>query len=121
MNWIFDNDRPIYIQLIEQLKIFIISGMYKPGEKLPSVRDLAIETKVNPNTMQKALAELETSGIVYTQRTSGKFVTGDTKLLESIKKELALKKITVFLQDMQGLGFSNKETIEYFLKNGKDD
>ena len=73
----FNNEQPIYIQLVEQLKIKIISGKLPSGERLPSVRELALMTKVNPNTMQKALAELEETGLIYTERTNGKFVTTD--------------------------------------------
>lgn len=80
MNFIFDNDRPIYIQLVEQLKQYIVSARLKPGERLPSVRDLAMESKVNPNTMQKALSELEDDKLIYTERTNGKFVTDDSRV-----------------------------------------
>ena len=69
MKFEFDNNIPIYIQLVEQLKIYIISGKIKPGERLPSVRDLALQTKVNPNTMQKALVELEELNLIYTENT----------------------------------------------------
>ncbi len=117
MNWVFDNERPIYLQLVEQLKILIISGKFKAGEKLPSVRDLAFETHVNPNTMQKALNELENSKILYTQRTSGKFVTTDKKLLEKLKNELALKYGKQFFENMNNLGFSYDEAIEYLKKS----
>ena len=75
MNFIFDNDRPIYIQLVEQLKEYIVSGTFKAGEKLPSVREFAMQIKVNPNTVQKALAEIENQKLIYTERTNGKFVT----------------------------------------------
>ena len=77
MTWHFDNDRPIYTQLLEQILFLIVSGQYPPGSKLPSVRDLASEASVNPNTMQRALTELERSGLIYSQRTSGRFVTED--------------------------------------------
>ncbi len=117
MNWIFDNDRPIYIQLVEQLKIFIVTGAYKCGEKLPSVRELAFETKVNPNTMQKALLELENYGIIYTQRTSGKFVTEDKNLIEKLRKEIAKEKLNEFLDIMKRLGYNNDKIIEYLTKN----
>ena len=75
MPWELDNDRPIYLQLMERIQQDIVSGIYKPGDRLPSVRDLAVEAAVNPNTMQKALSELERSGLVYSQRTSGRFIT----------------------------------------------
>ena len=80
MNFIFDNDRPIYIQLVEQLKQEIVSGKIKPGERMLSVRELAAITKVNPNTMQKALSELESEKLIYTERTNGKFVTENKEL-----------------------------------------
>ena len=73
MPWELDNDRPIYLQLMERIQQDIVSGIYKPGDRLPSVRDLAVEAAVNPNTMQKALSELERSGLVYSQRTSGRY------------------------------------------------
>ena len=81
MPWELDNDRPIYLQLMERIQHDIISGVYKPGDKIPSVRDLALDAAVNPNTMQKALSELERSGLLYSQRTSGRFITDDEKLL----------------------------------------
>lgn len=113
MNFIFDNDRPIYVQLVEQLKLYIVSKKLEPGSRLPSVRDLALQTKVNPNTMQKALTELETEKLIYTERTNGKFVTTDTKLIEKIKKEFAKEKTEKYLSDMEKLGISRQETIEY--------
>ena len=82
MKFVFDNDRPIYIQLVEQLRLFILSGKLSEGERLPSVRELAVIAKVNPNTMQKALVELEDDKLIYTERTNGKFVTDDKKLLK---------------------------------------
>ena len=85
MPWELDNDRPIYLQLMERIQQDIVSGIYKPGDRLPSVRDLAVEAAVNPNTMQKALSELERSGLVYSQRTSGRFITEDTQLLDEMK------------------------------------
>ena len=77
MNWQFSNDAPIYAQLIGQIRAGIVSGAFSPGERLPSVRDLAMEAGVNPNTMQRALTELERDGLVYSQRTSGRYVTED--------------------------------------------
>lgn len=109
MQFIFKNDRPIYIQLVEQLEIYIISGHFPPGEKLPSVRDLAIAAKVNPNTMQKALQELEDKRLIITERTNGKFVTDDEKYLRKSRDKLAESKIKKFLEEMQELGFSYNE------------
>ena len=89
MTWHFENDRPIYTQLLEQIRLRIISGIYAAGSRLPSVRELAADASVNPNTMQKALSELEQSGIIYSQRTSGRFVTEDTAMIEHVKEEIA--------------------------------
>lgn len=113
MNWYFDNERPIYKQLIEQLTVFIISGECEPGSKLASVRDLALESKVNPNTMQRALQELESIGLIYTNRTNGKYVCDDNKLIEKIKKEMAKSNVEIFLANMAKLGIDKKETIKY--------
>lgn len=111
MPWNLNSNRPIFIQLIEIIQIDIISGKYAPGGKLPSVRDLAAEAAVNPNTMQKALSELERSGLVFSQRTSGRFITEDTKMIEELKSRLAKEKIEQFLENMQQLGYQKEETI----------
>ena len=92
MPWNLDSSRPIYLQIIERVQMDIITGRYQPGDKLPSVRDLAQEAAVNPNTMQKALSELERSGLIYSQRTSGRFITEDKELIHQMKKELAAQK-----------------------------
>lgn len=118
MDYIFDNDRPIYIQLVEKLRLEIISNKLKPGERIPSVRELALTTRVNPNTMQKALAELENEGLIYTERTNGKFVTTNKELIEKIKKELAEEKVNNYLQDMKNIGISYKEAVEYLQELG---
>ena len=75
MTWNLTGDRPIWLQLMERLQLGIVTGEYQAGERLPSVRELAAEAAVNPNTMQKALTELERSGLLYAQRTAGRFVT----------------------------------------------
>ena len=110
MPWNLNSSRPIFI-LIEIIQIDIISGKYAPGGKLPSVRDLAAEAAVNPNTMQKALSELERSGLVFSQRTSGRFITEDTKMIEELKSRLAKEKIEEFLENMQQLGYQKEETV----------
>ena len=89
MQWQFSNDAPIYTQLIQQIKVGIVTGAFPPGERLPSVRDLATEAGVNPNTMQRALAELERDGLVYSQRTAGRFVTEDNTMINQAKRSLA--------------------------------
>ena len=114
----FDNERPIYIQLVEKLELEIISGKLKAGDRIPSVRELAISMKVNPNTMQKALQELETKGLIYTERTNGKFVTNDSKLIEKKKKELAKNKVQNYLTDMNKIGISYEEAVKYLQEMG---
>lgn len=109
MKWNLSADRPIYAQLIEQITSAIVAGEYQPGEKLPSVRDLAEEAAVNPNTMQKALAELERSGLVYTQRTAGRYITEDKAMLKKIKEDIALTQIHQFLEQMSRLGLTPQE------------
>ena len=111
MSWQFTADRPIYSQLVEYLCVFIINGRYQAGGRLPSVRDLAAEAKVNPNTMQRALAELENSGLVYADRTSGRFVTEDTEMIRSTKQQLALKRIEQFFAEMESLGISWQQAL----------
>lgn len=105
------SDRPIYAQLIEKLQLDIITGHYKPGEKLPSVRDLASEASVNPNTMQKALSELERSGLVYAQRTSGRFITDDQELIKNTRNELARMQIRDFIRTMRQFDLDDDEIL----------
>lgn len=111
MPWDLKSDRPIYAQLIEQMELKICSGVYPPGSKLPSVRDLAQEASVNPNTMQRALAKLEEDGIVYTNRTSGRFITEDANMINQVKNKLAQEQIQEFLEKMKRLGFEKKDIL----------
>lgn len=109
MPWNLDSSRPIYLQIIERVQMDIITGRYQPGDKLPSVRDLAQEAAVNPNTMQKALSELERSGLIYSQRTSGRFITEDKELIHQMKKELATAEVSAFVAHMKQLGITPEE------------
>ena len=109
MPWNLDSSRPIYLQIIERVQMDIITGRYQPGDKLPSVRDLAQEAAVNPNTMQKALSELERSGLIYSQRTSGRFITEDKELINQMKKELAAAEVSAFVAHMKQLGITPEE------------
>lgn len=120
MKWVFNKDRPIYSQIIEQMQLFIVSGALKPGDKLQSVRELAQEAEVNPNTMQRALSELERTGLVYANRTSGRYITDDIKVIENVKESIARKSITEFLDNMKNIGFSKNETIE-LIQNLKEE
>lgn len=112
MIWNFDNERPIYSQIVEHIKFFIISGELKPGQKIPSVRDLATDAGVNPNTMQRALSELERTELVYSNRTSGRFITEDEDIIKMTKKEIADKNIKLFLENMNKIGYDKNETID---------
>ena len=111
MKWQFSSDAPIYSQLIAQIKVGIVSGAFPPGERLPSVRDLATEAGVNPNTMQRALTELERDGLVYSQGTAGRFVTEDRNMNNAAKRGLAEHHIQVFLAAMRQLGYQQEEMI----------
>ncbi|MCI9026065.1 MAG: GntR family transcriptional regulator [Dorea sp.] len=111
MTWNLDNNIPIYLQIMERIQRDIISGRYRPGDKLPSVRELAVEAAVNPNTMQKALSELERGGLVYSQRTSGRFITEDEELLKELKKERAGRYLAEFVENMYNLGLKDDEIL----------
>ena len=113
MELTFDNNIPIYIQLLEYLKIYIISGVFKSGEKLPSVREFATTFKVNPNTMQKALAELEDMNLIYTERTNGKYVTENKELIDKLKDEYALTLAKSYFQGMKRIGLGKADSIKY--------
>ena len=113
MEFTFDNNIPIYIQLLEYLKIYLISGVFKSGDKLPSVREFATTFKVNPNTMQKALSELESMKLIYTERTNGKYVTKDNKLIEKLKDEYAVSLAMSYFQGMKKIGLGKADSIKY--------
>ena len=116
----FENNIPIYIQLVEQLKIDIISGKLKPGDRLTSVREFALNLKVNPNTMQKALQELEDLKLIYTERTNGKYVTDDEELISIFKKKHALELSNKYFLGMENIGFNRDDVIEYLKSLGGD-
>ena len=109
MAWILNSDRPIYAQILEVIQLRIITGQYGPGEKIPSVRELATEAGVNPNTMQKALSELQRSELVVTQRTSGRTVTEDMNMIKETRQMLAREQVRDFVQKMKELGFNKEE------------
>jgi len=111
MAWDLDSDRPIYAQLVERLEVQIVSGYYPPGGKLPSVRELASVAAVNPNTMQKAFAELERSGLIITQRTNGRTVTEDSELITRTKLGLAEQHVETFFKSMRELGYTETEVM----------
>jgi GntR family transcriptional regulator len=111
MPWELKSDRPIYTQLTEQIELRIFSGVYPLGSKLPSVRDMAQEAAVNPNTMQRALAKLEEDGLIITHRTSGRSITEDARRIEMAKTELAQEHILGFLEKMKLMGFEQREIL----------
>ena len=111
MEWNINSNAPIYTQLVEQLTLRIVTTEYIPGQRLQSVRELAMEAGVNPNTMQRALSELERDGLVFSLRTSGRFVTEDIQMIEDAKKKIAAEQINGFLRNMNRLGFENEEIV----------
>lgn len=111
MAWNLNADKPIYTQLVEIIQMQIISGQYKAGDRLPSVRELAAEASVNPNTMQRAFAELERNELIVTQRTSGRTVTEDIKLIKKTQAQLADEYIKNFFRMMIELGYTKDEII----------
>lgn len=112
MSWNLSSERPIYAQIMERITLDIVSGIYPPGARLPSVRDLAQDAGVNPNTMQKALSELERTGLVISQRTSGRFITEDLTMVEKTKQNLASMQIREFLEKMEHIGFTKEAIIQ---------
>lgn len=121
MTWELKSDRPIYLQLVEQIELKIVSECYQAGDRLPSVRDMAQEAEVNPNTMQRALSELERMGLIITQRTNGKFITEDKNVIDTIKTNLAAEQIKEFLAAMQKLGYEKKDVITLIEEVAKED
>ena len=121
--WDLQSDRPIYSQLVEQIQLMVVSGIYPAGSRLPSVRDLAAEASVNPNTMQRALAQLENDGLLFTQRTSGRFVTEDVGKIMQVKNNLAVDVIREFIDKMTHLGYDGRQTVslvgDYIKEGGK--
>ena len=112
MAWELNADRPVYTQILEIIRTRIISGIYAPGSRLPSVRELAAEASVNPNTMQRAFVELEKSGLVTTQRGSGRTVTEDITMIEQVQKEIAVLQIKGFFEKMNKLGYDDAHILK---------
>ena len=108
MQWKFDGNAPIYTQLVDQMKLGIVSGEWIPGQRIPAVRELAVDAGVNPNTMQRALQELERQGLMFSQRTSGRFLTEDREMIEDAKRTLANRHISAFIRQMQALGYTRQ-------------
>ena len=120
MEWNFRNDQPIHSQLTQRLTEAIVSGIYAPGEKLPSVRELALEAGVNPNTVQRSLTELEREGLVFSQRTTGRFVTENENMIVNAKLRIADERVSEFLRSMKTLGCGRQEIIS-LIEGAKED
>ena len=121
MKWQFSADAPIYTQLVAQIQMYIVSGALPPGERLPSVREFAAEAGVNPNTMQRAMAELEREGLVHSQRTAGRFVTADRARIQQAKRQCAEEQLQTFLEKMEQLGYTRAEILQLMEQQGKGD
>lgn len=125
MAWNLQSDRPIYAQLVDQIQRMIVTGIFPVGSRLPSVRELAAEAAVNPNTMQRALVKLEEDGLLYTQRTSGRYVTEETERIMEVKRALAEELIRQFVENMNRLGYTREQSVELLKKeeekNAKSD
>ena len=108
----FNDKTPIYLQIMDLIKMDIVTGKLKAADKLPSVREMAVNLKVNPNTLQRSYQELERLGIVYTQRGMGTFVGEEKNMVEDLKKEMAKEVIDSFILRMKSLGFTDSEIIK---------
>ena len=111
MMWEFNSEKPVYIQIMDEIKARIISGVYQAGQRIPSVRELAEEARVNPNTMQKALSETERQGLIFSMRTSGKYITNDENKIAELKSDTAKGECEIFISKMLKLGFKNDEIL----------
>lgn len=109
--WNFSNDRPVYLQIMDVIKLRIATGQYPVGGRIPSVRDLAEEARVNPNTMQKALSEIEREGYLFSLRTSGKFVTDSPETVSKLKSLLYTDIISEFVSKMRELGIDSEQAV----------
>ena len=121
MQWKLSDDRPIYVQLMETITAAIASGTLTAGSRLPSVREMAAQAGVNPNTMQRALAELERDGLLYSQRTAGRFVTDQSDSITQKRKELAMQQIRIFLSSMKEMGYTSEQTLNLIQQAVKEE
>lgn len=114
----FNPALPIYTQIVDGFKRIIFSGALAPGEKVPPVRELALELGVNPNTLQRAMSELEREGLLYTERTAGRFVTNDARLIATLREELITEVVKGFLEEITALGYAAQDVGEMIKKYG---
>ena len=120
MVWTFDSDQPIYTQLVDRIKFAIVSGELKPGDRMSAVRELALEAGVNPNTMQRALQQLEREGLVFAQRSAGRFVTEDTDVLGRVRSALAAQQVKRVRDAMQALGCTEEDLKTLLFGSGEE-
>ncbi len=113
MLWELRTDIPLYLQLIEHIKLLILSGEYEPGAQFPSVRELALSANVNPNTMQRALSELEREGLLINERTNGRKITNDASMIRAMREEIASSKLKQLKKELLRLGFSDEEQLAF--------
>lgn len=115
MEWSITAGRPVYVQLVEQLEQALAAGVFTPGSRIPPVRELAADAGVNPNTMQRALQELESRGLLQAQRTAGRIVTAENDEISALRQKRARQLVQDCLAQLRGLGM-NDEEIETLLK-----
>lgn len=121
MEWNITSGRPVYVQLVEQLELALVNGVFPPGDKVPAVRELAADAGVNPNTMQRALQELESRGLLQAQRTAGRTVTADAEVLQQLRRKRAAALAAEFLRQMQALGLNRAETEELLRQTAEEE
>lgn len=111
-----EENMPIYVQIMNKIRGSVASGELEPGQRIPSVRELASDFGVNPNTMQRALTELEREGLLISERTAGRFVTQDERFISELRREAAIAAAESFRKEMEALGFTQKEAVDFFRK-----
>ena len=111
MAWKFNNESPIYLQIVDAIKMQIAQGALKPGDQVPAVRELAVTAGVNPNTMQRALSALDQDGLTITNRTSGRCVTEDVMKIEECRKDIAHKIVKQYIRDLEELGYNKEDAV----------
>ena len=121
MNWNITAGRPVYVQLVEQLELALVAGEFPPGSRIPPVRELAADAGVNPNTMQRALQELESRGLLQAQRTAGRTVTEDKTMIAQLREQLAAEQIGAFLQMMEKLGYTRAQTLALLQQKAQEE
>ena len=122
MSWKFNDSAPIYLQIMDEIKLRIAKGILKPGDKVPAVRELAVTAGVNPNTMQKALSELEREGVLYSNRTAGRFVAENNEGADDMKMTIVEKYISECLKGLRELGYEDNQILDMIqdkIKEGK--